>query len=165
MTNTLKAETRKLPTEYATASFEEVEHSSRELESKAALAEQVASLPEAFKATYSALLDETPLGMRAAEKRMAALAIAKARLTLELPVKGSPDRSLGLRPEPMTRCQLRVENRAAPAQKRELGCGRLVTCVVFQLEAEPSEYLLHRTVLPQHSRGDCMNPLVPGKTV
>ena len=65
----------------------------------------------------------------------------------------------------MTKCQLRVENRAAPAQERQLGCGCLVTCVVFELEAESTEYLLHRTVLPQYTRDDCMNTLVPRKMV
>ena len=118
MTNILQAETRKLSAEYSTGSFEcgklgsaeletiamlrrsrealeELEHSRREidcreLERKAALAEQVAGLLEALKATYSALLDETSMGVRVAEKRMAALAIAKARLTRELPTKGSP---------------------------------------------------------------------------
>ena len=125
MTNTLEAETRKLLKEYGTASFdcgnlgsaeleriavlqrsreplEELEHSRREIESKAALTEQVASLPEALNGTYSALLDNTPLGMRAAEKRIASFAIAKARLTRQLSAKGSPIAVSDERPGTMT---------------------------------------------------------------
>ena len=64
----------------------------------------------------------------------------------------------------MLRGQLRFEKRDAPAQKLEPGCERLIACVVFHLDTEPSECLVYRTVLPQHIRGDCINPLVPGKT-
>lgn len=99
MQNTSKADTRKLLIEYGLASFEsgklestgpektaaiqksyekldELEHYLVELENRAALCEQVPKLLEALKATCSALVAHTPLGVRTAEKRLAALAIA-----------------------------------------------------------------------------------------
>ena len=112
MANALNAETRKLLTKYATASFdcgkigsaelgiiamlqgsreplEKLKHSRRGLDSKAALTAQVTSLPETLKPRHSVLLEKTPRAMRAAEKRMAALINARARLTRELPTKGA----------------------------------------------------------------------------
>ncbi len=158
MTNTLQAETRNLLTEYATASFEELEHRPRELESKVALTE-VASLPKALKATYLADAGRNPTGYACSGKAHG------GSCHRQLPVKDSPIAVSDERPGTMTRGQRRVENRAAPAQERELGCGHLVACVVFELEAEPSEYLLHRTVLPQHLRCDRMTPLRFGQKV
>ena len=113
MANSLNAETRKLPTKYATASFdcgklgsaglgtiamlqrsreplEELKHTGRGLESKAFLTAQVARLPEALNARYSVLMEKPPRAMRAAENRMAVLTIATAMLTRDLPTKGVP---------------------------------------------------------------------------